>query len=103
MWCAASKFGRIAGAGVLIAGWALAQVTTRVSVDSGGTQGNGGSGDSGECISADGRYVAFESSATNLVPGDTNGFKDVFVRDRQTGTTVRVSVDSGGLQGNGNS
>jgi Tol biopolymer transport system component len=73
--------------------------TERVSVDSGGAQGNGLSG--GSSISADGRYLAFVSSATNLVPGDTNGALDVFVRDRQSGTTERVSVDSGGAQGNG--
>ena len=42
---------------------------------------------SSPAISADGRFVAFESAATNLVPGDTNGTVDVFVRDRQTGTT----------------
>ena len=47
-------------------------------------------------ISADGRFVAFESDATNLVPGDTNG---VFVRDRLKGTTERVSVSSKGVQG----
>lgn len=71
--------------------------TTRVSVNSSGVQGDG---DSGTCaISADGRYVAFESAATNLVPGDTLGFGDVFVRDRQTGQTTRVSVDSSGVQG----
>ena len=52
-------------------------------------------------ISADGRYVAFDSNATNLVPGDTNGYDDVFVHDRQTGQTTRVSVDSAGNQGNG--
>ena len=52
-------------------------------------------------ISADGRFVAFRSGASNLVPGDTNGFFDVFVRDLQTGTTERVSVDSAGVQGNG--
>jgi Tol biopolymer transport system component len=72
--------------------------TERVSVDSAGVQGNDGS-----CcpsISADGRFVAFESLATNLVPGDTNGFTDVFVHDRQTGATERVSVDSSGVQGN---
>ena len=66
--------------------------TTRVSVDSAGTQGDGDSSD--PSISADGRYVAFDSLATNLVAGDTNAFSDVFVRDRQTGTTTRVSVDS---------
>jgi hypothetical protein len=45
--------------------------------------------------------VAFDSLATNLVPGDTNGTWDVFVRDRQTGSTERVSVDSTGAQGSG--
>jgi len=48
----------------------------------------------------DGRYVAFESSANNLVPGDFNGGSDVFVYDRQAGVTTRVSVDSNGLEGN---
>ena len=54
-------------------------------------------------ISSDGRYVAFRSVATNLVPGDVNGLGDVFVRDRQSSTTDLVSVDSGGAQGNGDS
>src|SRR5262249_55118667 len=54
-------------------------------------------------ISADGRFVAFESQATNLVPGDTNGMGDVFVRDRMTGTTTRVSVASDGSQADGES
>ncbi|MFQ5723931.1 MAG: TolB family protein [Terriglobia bacterium] len=78
--------------------------TTRVSVDSGGAQGNNNSGvlgsDEDRFISADGRFVAFVSAASNLVPGDTNGFTDVFVHDRQTGITTRVSVDSGGVQAN---
>src|SRR5207244_12207618 len=52
-------------------------------------------------LSADGRFVAFQSAATNLVAGDTNGATDVFVHDRQTGTTERVSVASGRSQGNG--
>jgi Tol biopolymer transport system component len=52
-------------------------------------------------ISADGRFVAFQSTASNLVPGDTNGVSDVFVRDLQTGRTERVSVDSTGTPGNG--
>jgi Tol biopolymer transport system component len=73
--------------------------TTRVSVDSSGAQANGASGS--QAISADGRYVAFQSDATNLVPNDTNTVADVFVHDRQTGTTVRVSVDSSGAQGGG--
>ena len=72
-----------------------------VSVDVDGNEGNGSS--SGAAISADGRFVAFESSATNLVPGDTNADYDVFVRDRQTGTTERVSVGSTGNEGNGTS
>lgn len=73
-------------------------VTERVSVSSSGAQG---SGDSGLCsISSDGRFVAFESSSTNLVAGDTNGFRDVFVRDRQLGTTTRISSNPSGKQGN---
>jgi Tol biopolymer transport system component len=75
--------------------------TERVSVDSSGVQGNMDSGRYGLKISADGRYVAFSSSATNLVPGDMNGFEDIFLRDRQNGTTERVSVDSIGTQGGG--
>jgi len=49
--------------------------------------------------SADGHYIAFFSAATNLVAGDTNGAADVFVRDRQTGTTARVSLADDGSQG----
>jgi Tol biopolymer transport system component len=76
-------------------------VTERVSLDSGGNEGNGRSWE--PAISADGRYVAFQSEASNLVPGDTNGCKDVFVRDRQAGVTERVSLDSAGGQANGDS
>ncbi len=50
-------------------------------------------------MSADGRFVAFETDASNIVAGDTNGTWDIFVRDMQTGTTQRVSVSSGGVQG----
>ena len=75
--------------------------TERVSVASDGAEGNEGSEDSS--ISADGRYVAFGSWASNLVSGDTNGADDVFVHDRQTGQTVRVSVASDGTEGNGTS
>src|SRR5207302_5782749 len=57
----------------------------------------------GSALSADGRFVAFDSAATDLVAGDTNGVSDVFVHDRQTGTTERVSVASDGTQGNGKS
>ena len=54
-------------------------------------------------LSGDGRYVVFDSDATNLVAGDTNGARDVFLRDQTLGTTVRISVDGSGLQANGNS
>jgi Tol biopolymer transport system component len=77
----------------------LTCTTERVSLSSSGGQGNGG--DSGRpFISADGQFVAFESFATNLVPGDTNGWDDIFVRDRLTCTTERVSLSSLGDQGN---
>src|SRR3981189_1487676 len=55
---------------------------------------------SGPSISADGRYVAFRSDASNLVPGDTNFLADVFVRDLQTGAITRVSTNASGDQGN---
>jgi Tol biopolymer transport system component len=76
-------------------------ITTRLSVHSSGTEGNGESYFSS--ISADGRYVAFDSYASNLVNGDTNGKSDIFLRDTQAGTTTRLSVDSNGVQGNGDS
>ncbi len=76
-------------------------ITTRISVASNGAQGNSFSDSS--AISYDGRYVAFGSDASNLVPGDTNGAGDIFVHDRQTGQTSRVSVSSDGIQGNNNS
>ncbi len=72
--------------------------TSRVSVASDGMQGNGGS--LSAFISADGRYVLFQSGASNLVPGDSNGLEDVFVHDRVTGQTSRISVASDGTQGN---
>jgi hypothetical protein len=73
--------------------------TERVSVASNGAQGTSG-GDSVPSISADGNLVAFGSFSDNLVAGDTNGTWDVFVRDRQMGTTERVSVDSNGVEAN---
>jgi hypothetical protein len=71
--------------------------TWRVSKSSAGVEGDAGSTYSK--ISADGRYVTFNSEATNLVAGDTNGYADIFVRDRQTGTTTLVSKNSAGVQG----
>jgi Tol biopolymer transport system component len=72
--------------------------TTRVSVNSQGVQANSFS--QAARLSEDGRYVAFESFASNLVPGDTNGVIDVFVHDRQTKRTTRISVASDGTQAN---
>ncbi|MGH2377210.1 MAG: DUF6531 domain-containing protein [Candidatus Limnocylindria bacterium] len=76
-------------------------VTTRVSVDSTGVEATGSS--SSPAVSADGRFVAFSSIATNLVAGDTNARRDVFVHDRTTATTIRVSVGSGGAEADGES
>ena len=73
--------------------------TRRVSVRSNGVQANGGS--QLPDISDSGRFVTFMSSATNLVPGDTNGTSDIFVHDRKTGKTTRVSTLSNGNQANG--
>ena len=79
-------------------GDSLAQAqTTRVSVSSAGVEGNLFS-DQTPTLSADGRFVAFESAASNLVVGDTNNRSDIFVHDRQTGVTTRVSVTSAGLE-----
>src|SRR5439155_1267798 len=78
--------------------------TERVSVASDGTQANGESAFyAPPSISADGRFVAFSSGSTNLVPGDTNGWIDIFVRDRLAGATERVSVASGGAEANDSS
>jgi hypothetical protein len=74
---------------------------TRISVDSAGNQGNKFS--LSPSISADGRFVAFSSDATNLVPGDTNNSTDIFLRDLSANTTTCISVDSAGNPGNGRS
>lgn len=76
-----------------------ARATARVSVGPGRRQGDGGS--VYPAVSAGGRFVAFRSSATNLVEGDTNNAEDIFVHDRRTGATERVSVGPGGAQANG--
>lgn len=73
----------------------------RVSTSANGTGSNGSS--SGSSISADGRYVAFSSDANNLVSGDTNGKRDIFVKDTQTGAITRVSTSAGGVEGNSDS
>jgi len=71
-------------------------ITQRISIASDGTQSNGtsGSGYRGTDVSADGRYVAFNSSASNLVPNDTNGTSDLFIHDRVSGSTTRVNLAS---------
>jgi Tol biopolymer transport system component len=74
-------------------------VTARVSVDSSGAQAKGASDGAG--LSSDGRIFVFNSVASNLVSGDTNGVEDAFLHDRTTGVTERVSVDSAGAEGNG--
>jgi Tol biopolymer transport system component len=73
--------------------------TVRVSVSSSGAQGNGPS--HSPAISVDGTIVAFVSEATNLVPGDTNGTADIFVRDLSRAKTKRVSIGPSGRQANG--
>jgi WD40-like Beta Propeller Repeat len=78
-------------------------LTRRVSVNSKGVEGNGNSGiysTDGPSISADGRFVVFDSDANNLVAGDNNGTSDVFVHDLTKGVTRRVSVSSMGKEGN---
>jgi hypothetical protein len=72
---------------------------SRASVDSNGLQGDGHSGMYTLSISADGRFVAFDSRATNLVPGDSNGFDDLFVHDMLSGSTTRVNVSTSGTPG----
>ena len=94
----------IVALGLLAPAGALAHapgVTERVSVSSAGTDGNQQSERS--AVSADGRFVVFVSLADNLVPGDTNNEADIFVHDRLTGTTERVSVSSREEQANGDS
>lgn len=83
------------------AGAASLAVTERVSISTDEQQGNDMSGRfAGPAISADGLVVAFDSIANTLAPGDTNGDADVFVHDRTTDTTERVSVRSNGAQAN---
>ncbi len=84
----------------------LRHQTRRVNLASDGSQADKGNhpwpvlGEKPE-ISDNGRFIAFASEATNLVPNDTNGLRDIFIHDRHQRTTTRVSVDSGGEQSNG--
>ena len=94
----------IAALGTSVPAWGQG-ATERVSLGPNGVQGDGPSEDT--ALSADGRFVAFASYASNLVPGDTNGGSDnepdAFVHDRQTGRTTRVSVGPNGRQSNSSS
>ncbi|MDQ6724892.1 MAG: hypothetical protein M3066_01755, partial [Actinomycetota bacterium] len=91
-------------ASVLIAhrAFGLPGPVERVNVSSAGVPANADSS-SAPSFSNSGRFVAFASSANNLVAGDTNSKVDVFVRDRTAGTTERVSVASDGTQADGDS
>jgi hypothetical protein len=71
----------------------------RVSVATNGAQGNGWS--QAPSLSAAGRFVVFHSEASTLVPDDTNNRHDVFIHDRRTLSTKRVSVTTNGAEGNG--
>lgn len=77
----------------------VAAQTTRVSVSSSGAQANGSS--IYPNVGGDGRYIVFQSDATNLVDADTNGTTDIFLRDRVAATTTRVSISGSNQQANG--
>src|SRR6187455_981497 len=85
---------------VALGATASAQSTTRASLATGGFQAN--SENYVSAMSPDGNWLVFASDATNLVPGDTNGFRDVFLHHRSSGTTERVSVSSGPAVSEGN-
>jgi Tol biopolymer transport system component len=72
----------------------------RVSISTGGAEGNGQSR-AQSAISFNGQYVAFVSTASNLVAGDTNGFPDLFIRDRNLNQTIRANISNSGQQANG--
>ncbi len=91
--------GAVIAAAVLLAGCAFVVPAT---VSTTGQQADGSEA-SGPSLSFTGRFVAFNARASNLVPGDTNGVRDAFVRDLVTGVTDRVSVATGGAQAHGDS
>ena len=78
--------------------------TVVVSTDASGNPGNSESytySPGGDQLSADGRYLVFHSTSTNLVAGDTNGVRDLFLKDLLTGEITRISTVSNGIQANG--
>lgn len=81
------------------AGASAQVIVSRISVDT--TGGNPNSPSTEASVSNDGQYVVFASAATNLIADDTNGSRDIFLRDTVAGTTTRVSVTSGGVAANG--
>jgi hypothetical protein len=89
----------VASVVVALAPTLQAQVTTRISLGPGGVQADNES--NAPAISADGRFIAFNSPATNLVVGDLNNRWDAFVHDRSAGVTTRVSVGTGGRTARG--
>ena len=102
-WSNASNFAADDGnaAGDIFVHDRTSGATERVSVTSDAVEADAHSSD--PAISADGRYVTFWSLATNLVPDDGNGVRDIFLHDRETATTVRVSVASDGTEGDADS
>jgi hypothetical protein len=89
----------VASAAVVARAATPAPRTTRVSVDSSGTQAGGAS--ALPALPSNGRFVAFWSRASKLVPDDTNGEADAFVHDLRTGVTPRVTLGSDGAQATG--
>jgi len=81
----------------------ITEATSRVSMANGSTTLAGNNTSDQPFISGNDRYIAFRSAANNLVAGDGNNATDIFVRDRQTNATYRVSVDSAGVEGDGDS
>lgn len=73
----------------------------KISAAPGGAPGTGDSRSAS--VSGDGRFVAYASASSNLVEGDTNGKQDIFLNDRATGTTKRISLGAGGAQANNDS
>jgi hypothetical protein len=85
---------------LLFATLCFGQSTTRISVDANGAQANSTSWLAS--LSEGGEFVAFQSGASNLVPGDTNGMSDIFVKNTITGAIERIDVDVNGVQSNHN-
>jgi Tol biopolymer transport system component len=89
--------------GVMLPGAARSATTTTILVSRATDPAGASSNSSWPALSADGRYIAFSSWASNLVPGDTNGQSEIFVRDLKLGVTSLVSVASDGTQANNTS